>query len=76
MSKNSIIQPQKTSLRLHPTQYDVFSDPARFKVMVASRRWGKSRLILTTVVTKAINFIDITGIRPCRDATAMVFKIV
>jgi Terminase-like family. len=29
---------------LHPQQMEVFNSPARFKVVAAGRRWGKSRL--------------------------------
>lgn len=43
-------------LRLHPNQATVFNDPARYKVLCCSRRWGKSRLLMTILITKAINF--------------------
>jgi len=35
------------SFKLHPSQQKVFWDKARVKVLVAGRRWGKSRLGLT-----------------------------
>lgn len=51
MSKNvaSAIYKQLTSrptvpLYLHPKQREVFQNPARFRVVVAGRRWGKSQL--------------------------------
>lgn len=31
---------------LHPDQLEVYKSPARFKIVVAGRRWGKSRLAL------------------------------
>ena len=31
---------------LHPQQLEVFQDPARFKVVSAGRRWGKTRLAI------------------------------
>jgi len=40
-------------LSLHDKQMEVFSDPARFKVVVAGRRWGKSRLSLTSMLRAA-----------------------
>ncbi|ANV88485.1 phage terminase large subunit [Picosynechococcus sp. PCC 7117] len=43
-------------LNLHKAQKEVFDDPARFKLVVAGRRLGKSRLLLTTAITKAMSF--------------------
>lgn len=40
----SISSAVKTSLKLHPRQYEVYADPRRFKVVVAGRRWGKTKL--------------------------------
>lgn len=40
-------------LRLHPKQVEVFKHPARYKVVVAGRRWGKTYLSRTTLVTAA-----------------------
>lgn len=40
-------------LRLHPRQLEVYSDPARYKVVVAGRRWGKTFLSRTELVTNA-----------------------
>lgn len=31
-------------LKLHPKQFEVYRDPRRFKVVVAGRRWGKTKL--------------------------------
>lgn len=45
----------KKQLKLHEGQTTVFSDPRRFKVVVAGRRWGKSRLALVTLILRAAN---------------------
>ena len=39
---------------LHPDQLAVFKDPARFKIVVAGRRWGKSRLALYNLFIEAL----------------------
>lgn len=33
-----------TKLQFHPKQFEVYRDPHRFKVVVAGRRWGKTKL--------------------------------
>ena len=38
-------------IKLHSNQYEVWSDPHRFKVLCAGRRWGKSTLALTAALT-------------------------
>ena len=43
-------------LYLHPGQQTVFVSPKRFKVLVSSRRYGKSRLMLTMIIDKALNY--------------------
>jgi hypothetical protein len=40
-------------LPLHSGQSKVFNDPRRFKVVVAGRRWGKTRLSLASIVRAA-----------------------
>jgi hypothetical protein len=40
-------------LYLHPAQMKVFQDPARFKVVVAGRRWGKTQLSKVWMIRKA-----------------------
>ena len=40
------------SMSLHPAQNMVYRDPHRFKVVVAGRRWGKTALSRTTLVTR------------------------
>ena len=47
------------NLSLHPSQYKVFTDPTRFKVVVAGRRWGKSRLAAVTALTEALNPLNV-----------------
>jgi predicted phage terminase large subunit-like protein len=39
---------------LHPNQFEVFSNPARFKVVKAGRRWGKTRLQILTLFIEAL----------------------
>jgi hypothetical protein len=43
----------KLILDLHPRQYEVFSNPARFRVLVAGRRFGKTHLALTEMLYTA-----------------------
>lgn len=40
-------------LYLHPAQMQVYRDKARFKVIVAGRRWGKTRFSLVWMITRA-----------------------
>lgn len=42
------------NLSLHPGQLDVFRDKARFKVVAAGRRWGKTRFAAVELLTKAL----------------------
>lgn len=41
-------------LSLHPKQLEVFQDPRRFKIVVAGRRFGKSRGAIATAVSEAL----------------------
>lgn len=41
------------ALWLHPKQVEVFKAPKRYKVVVAGRRWGKTFLSRTALVTQA-----------------------
>jgi predicted phage terminase large subunit-like protein len=41
-------------VELHPDQLTVFKDPRRFKIVVAGRRWGKSRLALYELFIEAL----------------------
>ena len=43
----------KSKLPLHPKQMEVYKSKARFRVVVAGRRWGKSQLSKVLMVTKA-----------------------
>lgn len=43
----------KSKLSLHPKQMEVYKSKARFRVVVAGRRWGKSQLSKVLMVTKA-----------------------
>lgn len=40
-------------LSLHPKQFEVFSTPSRFKVVVAGRRWGKTQLAKAAIIHMA-----------------------
>lgn len=40
--------------RLHPGQLEVLRHPARFKIVVAGRRWGKTRLGVLMALDRAI----------------------
>lgn len=40
-------------LSLHPGQMTVYKSPARFKVVVAGRRWGKTQLAKTAIIKMA-----------------------
>jgi hypothetical protein len=42
-----------SNLSLHEKQYDVYKHRAKFKVVAAGRRWGKSRLSQVSLITKA-----------------------
>lgn len=52
------------ALRLHPKQVEVFRDPARYKVVVAGRRWGKTYLSRTKLLTQA-----------CRKKKALIWYV-
>lgn len=44
----------KPSLAVHPGQKRVLKDPTRHRVVVAGRRWGKTQLSKTAIITEAI----------------------
>lgn len=41
------------ALSLHPGQFEVFREKARFKVVVAGRRWGKTQLAKSAIISMA-----------------------
>lgn len=43
----------RSILRLHPKQMEVFRSPARFRVVVAGRRWGKTALSRVLIITRS-----------------------
>ena len=47
--RERFVVPQNT-LYLHPRQMEVYNSTARFKVVVAGRRWGKSELAKTSLI--------------------------
>jgi len=42
------------NVKLHPAQLEIFHSPARFKVVAAGRRFGKSRLAAWMLIIKAL----------------------
>lgn len=44
---------QKVNLSLHRKQMEVYRSPARFRVVVAGRRWGKTALSRVLIITRA-----------------------
>jgi len=44
------------SLQLHSAQKEIYDDISRFKLLIASRRFGKTRLATTTAIAKAWSF--------------------
>lgn len=69
-------------LSLHPKQLEVFTDPRRFKIVVAGRRWGKSRLATAVAVAEGLrtelNGYDLTDmgvflIAPTQDQAKRIY---
>lgn len=51
--KKPSLTPISASLGLHPKQAEVFLDTARFRVVVAGRRWGKTNLAKSEMIARA-----------------------
>lgn len=52
-------------ISLHPAQMEVYTHPARFKVVAAGRRFGKSTLALTALAVAALSSaLDVTYVAP------------
>jgi len=45
---------KELDVQLHPAQLEIFNSPARFKVVSAGRRFGKSRLAAWMLIIKAL----------------------
>ena len=45
---------KQVDLQLHPGQLQVYSDPRRYKIVIAGRRWGKSRLAIAKAISSAL----------------------
>ncbi len=58
--------------KLHPAQQAVFDSPARFKVMVAGRRFGKSRLAATIALGALLRGRSVWWIAPTYDISRRV----
>lgn len=48
------MRPMEIAYKLHDSQYQIFHDPARFVILAAGRRYGKTVLALTKAITKAL----------------------
>ena len=61
-----IINPyaKRVPIRLHPGQFEVYSNPARFKVIASGRRWGKCVKIGAMIAMADGTFKHIEDIRP------------
>jgi hypothetical protein len=57
---------------LHPVQQEVFNHPARFKVLVAGRRFGKSRLAATYVASRLLAGKNVWWVAPTFDISKRV----
>jgi len=49
-----LTEAQTLDFNLHPRQFEVFNDPARFKVVAAGRRFGKSYLARVMLLIEAM----------------------
>ena len=53
MALSAALATGASSLALHHGQCEVFNDPSRFRVVVAGRRWGKTQLAKTSLLSAA-----------------------
>lgn len=51
---NSTATPERVHVSLHPGQQTVWRSPARYKVVVAGRRWGKTHLARAWLLSQAM----------------------
>lgn len=52
---------------LHPGQMEVFANPSRFRVVVAGRRWGKTRLAVVEAIAAAARGGAVWWVAPTYD---------
>ena len=52
--RQTITEPQEFVFKPHPTQWEVYNDNHRFKVVSAGRRWGKTRLAWMELLEAAL----------------------
>lgn len=66
------------NVNLHPNQIDVFNDPARFKVLICGRRWGKSTLAAYIVLIAALSKKDGTYflVSPTYSQTSIIWRMI
>lgn len=53
--RNRWLKKQSTLIRIHSGQREVLSDPHRFRVVVAGRRWGKTQCAKVAIIKAAKN---------------------
>jgi len=51
---NETTDAERKRFSLHPGQVDIWTSPARYKVVVAGRRWGKTHLVRTWLLALAL----------------------
>jgi len=61
---------------LHPKQREVFEDPARFKVVVTGRQFGKTNLGAVVCVAAALRGESIWWVAPTFDLTERGWKVI
>lgn len=55
------------AIQLHEYQQRVFNDPARFKVVVAGRRWGKTELAKAVLYVASLQDTTLGGLDPTKE---------
>jgi|WetSurMetagenome_2_1015567.scaffolds.fasta_scaffold00223_20 phage FluMu gp28-like protein len=66
------------NVNLHPNQIDVFNDPARFKILICGRRWGKSTLAAYIVLIAALSKKNGTYflVSPTYSQTSIIWRMI
>jgi predicted phage terminase large subunit-like protein len=59
---------------LYPLQYDIFNDPARFKVVCCGRRWGKTKMCALIAVQKALQGKRVWWVTQTYEGTDLGFR--
>ena len=62
---------------LHSSQKEVFNNLARFNVIIAGRRWGKSRLASFVIITQSIEKSGVYWwVSPTRDVGTPAWRLI